>query len=348
MKGWKSVRSWNFLKKLLFEKKNRYLSYRSVRLALRKLGQMTPIIFRTISGRSYQMDVDPSEPVAVAKRRLAAEHHIDIQTITFLYRGKQLEDGATIGESGVDGSTFVIIFQPTCPVRQSTSGRSRPQTPPAAPSSPNPQAAPVDGIRDSPLPLPFDSAAANDPPDFQELVAQLLPLGFDQPRCEEALRGALYKPSVAVEYLLAGWAPNPPPGPSIHAPIDIEELEDESLAAIYQKLREIKDEHLSIDALEEFLKEEYPFEYQVYAQSPLAFITGMGFSVSDFTLAPAPQDREPETLYDALMGQFTREQREVIRRLESKGFDSMVVLQVFEACNCDENVTEECLKALAG
>jgi UV excision repair protein RAD23 len=120
------------------------------------------------------------------------------------------------------------------------------------------------------------------------------------------------------------------------------------MADIYHTLESMKNEHAALNLFAEFLKKNYPIEDGVFSQSPSAFLAAFGFTPADFALAAAPPPGEPETLYDSLLGHFTAEQHQVIRRLESKGFDSMTVLQVYQACNCDENSTEECLRTLGG
>jgi hypothetical protein len=293
-----------------------------------------------------QMDVDPSSKISTLKQQLGSEHQFDPEKLALIYKGSQLKDEATVEDSEIDGSTFVIIFHSARPctfIRPLPVQSLCPESPPAPPPSPVTPPETVTGIRCSPLPPLMNFAAANDPPNFSELLKQLLNLGFDQSNCEEALRASLYKPEVAVEYLLAGWAPDPPPPTAPLLPVDLDALKDEGMLEIFHKLKSVKDEGLSLDVFINYLKDNHPYEHEVFNQSPSAFLSMLGFSSSDFILKSNPQ---PGTLYDSLIAHFTPEQREVIRRLESKGFDSMMVLQVYEACNFDETTTEECLKAL--
>jgi hypothetical protein len=124
--------------------------------------------------------------------------------------------------------------------------------------------------------------------------------------------------------------------------VDVNSFENEGILDISRTLTTAKEEGISLDAFASYLKEHHPYEHEVFTQSPSAFLEMLGFSPSDFV---SPQANWKVSLYDTLPERFTPEQREVIRRLESKGFDSMLVLQVYEACNCDETSAEECLKA---
>jgi uncharacterized UBP type Zn finger protein len=81
-----------------------------------------------------------------------------------------------------------------------------PPSPSPPPPLPPPQAAPA--LTPSP-PMP------GDPPNFQELVGQLLELGFEQGQCEQALRLAKFDLARASQRLLSGdlAAPQTPPPP---------------------------------------------------------------------------------------------------------------------------------------
>jgi UV excision repair protein RAD23 len=292
------------------------------------------------------MEVSPTDRIEAIKLRLATDHDLDAGKLGLLYKGRQLQDTATVQDYGIDGSAFVVIYQAPRPMCAAPARPPVLRLPDPLPlPSPVPEPVVHHEIRNSPLPALVNYAAANDPPNFSELVEQLVSLGFELPDCEEALRAGLYRMDVAVEYLLAGWAPDPPSARPQCAPIDPESITDPQMTEIYRVLKELKGSN--IDRFAEYLKKNHPLEYGVFSQSPAGFLGTFGFTPSDFVLAPAPSI-ETGTLYDKLVGRFTAEQREVIRRLEAKGFDSMTVLQVYEACDCDENSTEECLRALVG
>ena len=74
---------------------------------------------------------------------------------------------------------------------------------------------------------------------------------------------------------------------------------------------------------------------------PAAFLVSIGLNPKDFDLSSLKKNK---TEFESLMEQFTEEEQQAIHRLEKLGFDTMMVIQVFEACGRNEQLSEECLK----
>lgn len=203
-------------------------------------------------------------------------------------------------------------------------------------------------LSSQPLPRLVSENSHLDPPNFEDLVSELEPLGFGRGDCAEALRAALYRSDLAVHFLLEGL----PQAERFCVRVDDDdedrEVEDESFVDIRQQLLVVKEGGAAFDDFLTFLRGSYPFYFELINRSPISFFKELGFDPSDFdfvsTLRAHARDRP--TMYDQMMGQFSNSEKEVVRRIEAKGFDTMLVIQVYLACDKDENETETCLRSM--
>jgi hypothetical protein len=173
-------------------------------------------------------------------------------------------------------------------------------------------------------------------------------LGFSTGACEDALRAALYRKDLAVEYLIDGVPELP--HYVVAQPQSVssdEEDRDQADQDISEQLRLVQAGSQTFVQFLEYLRSHYPVHASVALRSPTHFLTDYGFNPADFDLAGAMQAMQSRnTMYDEMMVMFTMEERAKIRRIEEKGFDTMLVIQVFIACERDETSTELCLRSM--
>jgi UV excision repair protein RAD23 len=79
-----------------------------------------------------------------------------------------------------------------------------------------------------------------------------------------------------------------------------------------------------------------------FKNDPLGFLSSFGLDPRQFDLSRFIS-RSP---FEELLGNFSSQEKEIIRRIEKLGFDSMIILQVFEACGRDEELTKQCLEEM--
>ena len=73
-----------------------------------------------------------------------------------------------------------------------------------------------------------------------------------------------------------------------------------------------------------------------------AFLGSIGLNPDDFDLSGLGRTTE----YERLMSQFTAAERESIHALEKLGLDTMIIIQVFVACDKNEELARECLQGM--
>jgi UV excision repair protein RAD23 len=265
------------------------------------------VTFRFISGKSISLEVDPEQTVGALKLTLPAALELSSGTIRLILRGADLADDSLVSSLSIAPSDFIVVLQskanaparppppasaPIAAPRRSLDTQTEPEQKPAeTPSEPSVQPLPT---FDRPAPsLAFLQAA--DPPNMEELVANLLELGPAREACEEALRLTDYDPDRAAEMIVSGR---------------IDSLKPDLVQMFVQHLFSHMDEDFEEDLNE-------PPE-----------------------VAP-PVDQDADE--DSLLVEFTPEEREKIVELEGLGFDRSTVVQVFKACEKDENMAANCL-----
>lgn len=190
-----------------------------------------------------------------------------------------------------------------------------------------------------------------DPPNFNALVQTLTEMGFSEGDAAHALRAAVYNPDRAAEFLLTNYIPEMP---QLYDPNDLaneeedyddddnSDEEDDEQASTLQFLRQL---HQNPELLPIYLKDladNNPAVAPLIRNDPASFLVSLGVNPSEFDLSSLKHKSEFETL----MEKFTEEEQKAIHRLEKLGFDTTDVIQVFEACDRDENLTKSCLEQM--
>lgn len=202
-------------------------------------------------------------------------------------------------------------------------------------------------------------SGGRDPPGFKAKVDQLADMGFSRGDCERAVRAALGNVDRAAEFLLSGQIPDAP-RPMLSTAVipmsdsdssedEVAPEEDEDEDDVDSQLRRFTHFRNQMirnpEKLRTFLQEvadQNPGLTRLIQDDPAAFLGSIGLNPNDFDLTGLGRTTE----YERLMGQFNDEQRAAIHRLEALGFDTMTVIQVYEACDRDEALTQECLRSM--
>ena len=210
-------------------------------------------------------------------------------------------------------------------------------------------------------PLPDIDERKPDPPGFSIKVSQLMELGYPKYDCECALRSALGNLDRAAEYLLSGVYPELPkfyePAPQSQESQDEEDAEEVNPNQVFNNEEEDEEDDLqefmqfrnkliqNPALLRQFLAQmadDNPEMAPLIRRDPAMFLVNVGLNPNDFDLS----DLTPKSQYEELMSRFTKDEQTIIHKLESKGFDTMVVIQVFDACDKNEETTMECLMSM--
>jgi len=170
------------------------------------------VTFKTLQNQTFQIDIDPSKSVKALKEKIEAEKGADYPAVgqKLIYAGRILEDVSILNDHGIDEKKFIVIMV-TKPKA------SEPAQQPAAVTTANPPAA-------ADVPPPVTPAVStpqvrNEPPStgllaaesalivgegINQMVQNIMDMGYPRDQVEQALRASFNNPDRAVEYLLNG------------------------------------------------------------------------------------------------------------------------------------------------
>lgn len=333
------------------------------------------ICIKTITGKKYELEVDPSQTILDIKSILQNDYNFT-GTISLIYQSKELIDSQVIGSFEFSENSFIVLFTRKIPVKKNTvdSTKTNPlnveknddnestnkftetQTKPEGEQPINTERS--DYIRSSPIKNLCFTAKTNfdDPPDFQDKVEQLKILGYGDCDCENALRAAIYQVDLAADYLVSGQIPDIPkplqlnedlviPKSSFEEDFNEEEENEEKEylndLILLKKVFQENPENFPEEVRQ--LEESDPEMARTIKRDPALFLYQLGLDPSKFDTEAV---KRPSSKYEELMNQFNLEEKNAIHRIESNGFDTMTVIQVFIACDKNEELTTSCLVSM--
>ena len=283
-----------------------------------------------------------------------------------IYKSKILSDNATVESAGINESGFVVLH--TAPKKKETLEK-KDETPKVKENPKTETLSTPKGEKmiaedkmppTQPLPGIIRKLVNPDPPNFKENVEKLVAMGFNEGDCECALRSAVGNLERATDYLISGYIPDVPHLITSDIPVQEPkelrfsdedevnscEIEEEDNGDSIENLLRLRDEFIrDPEALKSFLNQmatDNPSIAGFIQDDPASFLTSIGFNPNDFDLTGIKKT----TQYEQFMSKFTKEEQESIHSLEKLGYDTMVIIQVFEACDKDLEVTKSCLSSM--
>jgi UV excision repair protein RAD23 len=189
-------------------------------------------------------------------------------------------------------------------------------------------------------------------------------MGFNEGDCELALRAALGNPDRAADYILSGQIPAIPQMIST-ADVPMDEVsaeeDDQVILSDNDEMNEEEDEQDQLRRFTQFrnqlirdpaslraflrqMSEENPSVAGLIRDDPAAFLASIGLNPDDFDLAGLGRVSE----YERVMSELSEHEQSVVHGLEkiAPNLDTMTVIQVFVACDKDENVARACIQSM--
>ena len=317
----------------------------------------------SLGGAITNIPADGNETVFDLKKKIAKEKNVDVSQIKLIFNKKMLQNDPQLANLGITDMSRIILM--VCknpnPVKIQKQEKAESPiktiiTPKKAPSVHNSPIAKT--IHPETAPLPSLESKYNDPPDFDEKAKALEAMGFDLGDCYQALRAALYSIEMASNFLVQGYIPDAPQMPlsaTDAATIrmhnsngsddeflsDDDDGEEEKGEPIVSPdiVRDLYDNPHKINAFLNKLIEINPDDSFLIKNNPALFLAQIGIDPSRFDLSSF----QNQTVYSELMGKFTKDEQNTIKRISEKGFDTMMVIQFFEACDKNEELTLQCL-----
>lgn len=306
-----------------------------------------------------------------AKEKVAAAKDVDASQLKFVYSGKVLQDEKTLEDFKVkdgDSIIFMIAKKKTPPPQE----KAAPAPEPAQPSATE---APQATSSETPL-TTADFALGL---ERESAIQNMMEMGYERPEIERALRAAFNNPHRAVEYLLTGIPESlaPPAAPQATAEAETQIQEDDSIDAAdepetHENLfdaaeaavagdqapdHEMGEEHqLSllraaiqtnpelIQSLLEQIAASNPQAAELIQQDPENFIrTFLGEGGDDMGFELDDGEGEGEDDEETVRIMLTELDESAIRRLCELGFDRNLVIQVYMACEKNEEIAADIL-----
>lgn len=315
------------------------------------------------------------------KEKVAAAKDVEPAQLKFVYLGKVLQDEKTMEDFKVkDGDLIIFMIskkKSPAPKADAKEALADAAAPPAAAAAPVAAVAPSGDATAAPgadEPSSGDFALGS---EREAAIQNMLEMGYDRPQIERALRAAFNNPHRAVEYLLTGIpeslqpaAPAAAPEAHAEAPEAPEAVaEPEAEEGAYENMFDaaaaaaghdeegaggemgeenqlallrtaIQSNPELIQPLLEQIAALNPQAAQLIEQDPEGFVrTFLGDEV-DFDVEDAGEDAGDEGVVRLTL---TEQDESAIRRLCELGFDRNLVIQVYMACDKNEEVAADIL-----
>lgn len=152
-----------------------------------------------------EVECEPTDTTLQLKQKVEAQYHHSVASQNLVFKGKLLVDSAVIGDCGVIPDSTIIFF--VKPTKQAAPAPSAPA--PSAPATTTPQPAPKPAVESTPQPTGNTPSAATPSTPQNSVVNaaavnELMQLGYDQERAQQALAAAKGDTRLALDYLMNG------------------------------------------------------------------------------------------------------------------------------------------------
>ncbi|KAM9913900.1 hypothetical protein OXX69_001143 [Metschnikowia pulcherrima] len=333
------------------------------------------IKFRDLKKQTVEVDAEPADTVLATKEKVAAVKEVEASQLKFVYSGKVLQDEKLLSDFKIkDGDSIITMVskkKTATPPAETPKQATPPVTDTAAESVPEaPVAAESRDTNAEGGETTADFAAGS---EREAAIQNMLEMGYDRPDIERALRAAFNNPHRAVEYLLTGIpetlaAPaasaSPAPATATAAETtqaetsgDVEEhqnLFDAAAAATEEGedptmgmseesqlglLREaIQSNPELIQPLLERMAAADPQAAALIEQDPEGFV--QRFLEGDLSMEGEDAEGDEEGVVRV---ELSEHDQQAVARLCELGFDRNMVIQVYIACDKNEEVTADIL-----
>ncbi|KAL5969353.1 UV excision repair protein rhp23 [Taenia solium] len=328
------------------------------------------LTFKTLKQTTFTLEVEESDLVGDVKEKIKKSRPNDFgeSKLKLICSGKVLEDDKSLSDYKVTDKNFVVVMAQIVkppketlpePIKKSEVCAVPPENPGA--SAPPPVPAP---------PPPSDaaaSAAPSNPSDSNDLltgetlesaIRNMIEMGFERVKVEQALRMSFNNPERAVEYLISGNLPEevseqpapqdqPVATPQQGIGFDPESLRNLSSEEVYpilaqvpqfQQLRALRGNPQLLSQFIQQLSVSYPDVVRAIHANENGFLDFIN-SDGEETNQESDQPRPPTQHIIRL----TEQEKTAIERLKALGFSEDEVIQAYFACDKNEELAANLL-----
>ncbi|XP_052854720.1 uncharacterized protein LOC128263673 [Drosophila gunungcola] len=270
---------------------------------------------RMLDQRTFSLDMSDSQDVRALKQRLGSlpEVSLPVESLQLIYGGRIMEDALPLSEYNITEGTFIVLMS-----KKSVQAKPPEEQVPRTPAL-------TDGHSGSATQVVAPSLTID-----EQRVCDLMAMGYSEQEVRSALRASFNHPERAIEYLISGIPQEPaaaaPPSGEASEALD-QLVGDPVLARVRGMIRENPE---LLQVILNRLAEIDPSAIEAI-QSYQAMLTG-GDSAASVDV-PLP----------TLQVSLTAEEVAAVERLEALGFQRIMAVQAYLACDKDEQMAAEIL-----
>ncbi|KAG5879510.1 hypothetical protein JTB14_004735 [Gonioctena quinquepunctata] len=329
------------------------------------------ITLKNLQQQTFIIDIEPTKTVKHLKQKIELEKGKDYPSDNqrLIYAGKILTDETVLSEYNIDEKKFIVVMvtKPKQPEKteagdSSVNTTSSPATPPRpVPALAVEESTPAAIVPTVDQPSTISSAAESAllmGEDYENMVRNIMDMGYARDQVEQALRASFNNPDRAVEYLING-IPILDEQEAVNESADMSGVDerqsdtDDPLAFLrnqpqFQQMRQVIQQNPQLlNAVLQQIGQTNPALLQLISQNqesfvrmlnepaPAAPIPGAGtLPTGGASLgSPASSGGPPEGMI-----QVTPQDKDAIERLKALGFPEHLVVQAYFACEKNENL----------
>ncbi|KAJ8953711.1 hypothetical protein NQ314_007321 [Rhamnusium bicolor] len=331
------------------------------------------ITLKNLQQQTFIIDIDQTKTVKELKQKIETEKGKDYPSDNqrLIYAGKILTDENALSEYNIDEKKFIVVMvtKPKLPEKSdSGDGNPAPTTTTSTTATPAvPQPAPTPAPAEEPAPavqppvadVPSTISSAAESAllmgeDYENMVRNIMDMGYARAQVELALRASFNNPDRAVEYLING-IPIVDEQEAVNESADMSGVDErqsdagDPLAFLrnqpqFQQMRQVIQQNPQLlNAVLQQIGQTNPALLQLISQNQESFVRMLneptpgapntaagGASLGSQAAAGggAPQG----------MIQVTPQDKDAIERLKALGFPEHLVVQAYFACEKNENL----------
>ncbi|XP_034661509.1 UV excision repair protein RAD23 homolog A [Drosophila subobscura] len=304
---------------------------------------------RTLDQRVLSLEMDERQNVLALKERLVSMPEVSqpVENLQLIYSGRILEDGLPLSEYKIEENKFLVLM-----------GKQRvQQVPPQAPQEKKSQKPEQTGTVPRMAPAGVAAATAagssgNPPPSLSpnaETVQHLMSMGYEEESVRAALRASFNHPERAIEYLVSGMptqatasqggsgasSASVSVSPSVaEAALNLAPLMSDPRFLLVREM--IRQNPEMLEAVLAQIRTLNPDVFEAIRNNQEEFIEMMNRDQND--AAEFPQLAEGGQQAD-----LTAEETAAVERLMALGFQRELAVQVYLACNKNEELAADVL-----
>ncbi|KMZ05461.1 UV excision repair protein RAD23 homolog A [Drosophila simulans] len=274
---------------------------------------------RMLDQRTITLEMDESQEVRALKQRLGKSPEVAMaaENLQLIYNGRIMEDAMPLSEYRIAEDKIIVLM-----------GKKR-----VIESPPEEQVAPTPPLAAGPTVLRTEDVAPSLAPNDQ-WVNDLMSMGYGEEEVRSALRASFNHPERAIEYLING--------------IPQEVASEQGLAAVPNVQASEQLQHLladpSITRMREMLNQNPELMHRLMdrlAETDPATFEALGSNQDFLNMISGGARRTNEVGHLEIT--LTAEEAAAVGRLEALGFERVMAVQAYLACDKDEQLAAEIL-----